>query len=146
MGGKLHITEKISHECVKIYGQGRLWPFCWLLQKLFWSSSFWDIYWDIYLPKRTKLMLPGSILSEVIAKLVYFQKINWVKLVCQLVIRLVREKIGPNFKIRPEYVFDPSLVFGPNCRRARWDRLLKSLKLNISLEQRYLNTAYIEVS
>ena len=24
---KLHITEKIPHECAKIYGQGRLWPF-----------------------------------------------------------------------------------------------------------------------
>ena len=26
-----------------------------LLQKLFWSSSFWDIYCDIYLPQRTKV-------------------------------------------------------------------------------------------
>ena len=69
---------KILHESFGAYGQDR---FSVLLQKFFWSSSFWDIYCDIYRPQRTKLMPPGYFLSEVFAKLVHFQKINWVKLV-----------------------------------------------------------------
>ena len=30
------------------------------------------------------------------------------------VYRLIREKTGPNFKIRSEFIFGPNLVFGPN--------------------------------
>ena len=45
---KLYIRQKILHESFEIFGQDRICSFCLLLQNLFWSSSFWDIYCYIY--------------------------------------------------------------------------------------------------
>ena len=52
-----------------------------LFLKLFWSSGFWDIYWDTYQLRRTNSM-PRYFISELVEKFLYFQKITRIKLIC----------------------------------------------------------------
>ena len=57
---KLYITQKNPPWMIWNLRAGpTLTVFSLLLQKLFWSSSFCDTYWDFYRPKRTKLMPPA---------------------------------------------------------------------------------------
>ena len=49
-------NTKSSHvrTFLETYGQRQPWPFSICCIKNYLSSSFWDIYWDIYDPKKTK--------------------------------------------------------------------------------------------
>ena len=53
------LRRKSSTSLLRLMGRTDSGRSLFVVSNVFWSSSFWDIYCDIYRPQRTKLMLPG---------------------------------------------------------------------------------------